>query len=71
MSLTIYGCYRSRATRSVAAASPCRPTETYTMDHSAGMFVFDPQGRLRLFVSHGAGADALAHDLRQLLRGPG
>jgi len=41
---------------------------SYTMDHSAGMFVFDPQGRLRLFVSHGQDADALAHDLRELLR---
>jgi protein SCO1/2 len=41
---------------------------SYTMDHSAGMYVFDPQGRLRLFVSHGQDADALAHDLRELLR---
>lgn len=50
--------------RKVPGATP----ETYTMDHSAGMFVFDPQGRLRLFVSHGATADALAHDIRELLR---
>ena len=53
--------------RKVPGSTP----ETYTMDHSAGMFVFDPQGRLRLFVSHGAGADALAHDLRELLRSGG
>ena len=44
---------------------------SYTMDHSAGMFVFDPQGRLRLYVSHGQRADALAHDLRELLRTSG
>ena len=44
--------------------------ETYTMDHSAGMYVFDPQGRLRLYVSHGTPADALVHDLRELLRAP-
>jgi protein SCO1/2 len=48
--------------------SPGATPGSYTMDHSAGLFVFDPQGRLRLFASHGKGADALAHDLRALLR---
>ena len=47
---------------------PGATAETYTVDHSAGMFVFDPEGRLRLFVSHGQSADALARDLRELLR---
>jgi protein SCO1 len=42
---------------------------SYTMDHSAGSYVFDPQGRLRLFVSNGQGADVYVHDLRELLRG--
>ena len=42
---------------------------SYTMDHSAGSYVFDPKGRLRLFVSNGQGADVFAHDLRELLRG--
>ena len=42
---------------------------TYTMDHSAGLFLFDPQGRLRLYARHGEGPDALASDLRELLRG--
>lgn len=41
---------------------------TYTVDHSAGVFMFDPQGRLRLYASHGQGPDVFAHDLRQLLR---
>ena len=41
---------------------------TYTMDHSAGVFVFDPQGRLRLYARHGQGPDAFASDLRELLR---
>jgi protein SCO1/2 len=40
---------------------------TYTMDHSAGSYVFDPQGRLRLFVANGEKADVFAHDLRVLL----
>jgi protein SCO1/2 len=42
---------------------------SYTMDHSAGSYVFDPRGRLRLFVSNGQGPDVFAHDLRELLRG--
>jgi protein SCO1/2 len=41
---------------------------SYSMDHSAGTFIFDPQGRLRLFVSHGQGPDVFAHDIRELLR---
>jgi len=41
---------------------------TYTMDHSAGTFVFDPQGRLRLYAGHGQSADVFAHDLRELLQ---
>lgn len=48
------------------------PTPTsYTMDHSAGSYVFDPQGRIRLFTRHGTGAPALAGDLRQLLKPAG
>ncbi len=41
----------------------------YTMDHTAGSFVFDPQGRVRLFTRYGAGAEALTHDLKLLLAG--
>jgi protein SCO1/2 len=41
--------------------------KSYTMDHTALSFVFDPGGRLRLAVKHEQGADALAADLRQLL----
>ena len=50
-----------------------RPGSTpgsYTMDHSAGTFIFDPQGRLRLYVTHGQGADLYVHDIRELLRAP-
>jgi protein SCO1 len=43
------------------------PGGDYTMDHSAGTFVFDPSGRLRLFAQYGAGAQALLHDIRLLL----
>ncbi|MGH8750274.1 MAG: SCO family protein [Burkholderiales bacterium] len=43
-----------------------RPGE-YTMDHSAGTYVFDPAGKLRLFVSYGQGAQVLLHDIKVLL----
>ncbi|BBB69238.1 photosynthetic protein synthase I [Undibacterium sp. YM2] len=41
---------------------------SYTMDHTAGSYVFDPQGRIRLFLRHGQGAEAVAHDLKILLK---
>ncbi len=41
----------------------------YTVDHSAGTFIFDPQGRLRLYVSYGQGPDVFTHDIRALLEG--
>jgi protein SCO1/2 len=44
---------------------------SYTMDHSAGSYVYDPQGRLRLYVRYGAGADALLGDVRLLLKQAG
>ncbi|MGP1684200.1 MAG: SCO family protein, partial [Giesbergeria sp.] len=45
------------------------PTPTsYTLDHTAGSYVFDPQGRVRLFVRHGDGGANLVADLRSLLR---
>lgn len=40
---------------------------SYTLDHSAGSYVFDAQGRIRLYTRHGAGAQALADDLKILL----
>ncbi|MCU0896876.1 MAG: SCO family protein [Burkholderiales bacterium] len=42
---------------------------SYTMDHSAGSYVFDPQGRLRLYVRHGASPEDIAADLKLLLAG--
>lgn len=40
---------------------------SYSVDHTAGSYVFDTQGRVRLFTRYGSGAPALAHDLRLLL----
>ncbi len=41
---------------------------SYTMDHSAGSFVYDPQGRIRLYTRYGSGAEALLSDIRVLLK---
>lgn len=41
---------------------------SYTMDHSAGSFVYDTSGRLRLYTRYGSGAKALAADISQLLK---
>jgi protein SCO1/2 len=40
----------------------------YSMDHSAGTYVLDQHGKLRLFAQYGAGAAALLHDIRILLQ---
>ncbi len=42
---------------------------SYTMDHSALSYVFDPQGRLRLAMRHEQTAADYAHDIRQVLDG--
>jgi protein SCO1 len=44
--------------------------ENYAMDHSAGSYIFDRQGRLRLYVRYGRGADVFAHDIDLLLKQP-
>ena len=41
---------------------------SYTMDHSAGSYVFDAQGNLRLFSRYGSGPQALAEDINTLLK---
>ncbi len=42
--------------------------ETYSVDHSAQLYVIDPQGRLRLLVRHDRIAQDLAPDLKAILR---
>jgi protein SCO1 len=39
----------------------------YTVDHTAGAFVIDPSGRVRVFTRYGSGAQPLAQDLKRLL----
>jgi len=40
---------------------------SYTMDHSAGNYIYDTQGRLRLYTRYGSGAPAMAADIKRLL----
>lgn len=49
------------------ARQPGGDPGSYTVDHTAGSYVFDRQGQLRLFIRHNQGPAIIAHDLRQLL----
>lgn len=42
---------------------------SYFVEHTAASYVYDPQGRLRLYSRYGSGAQALAEDLKLLLKG--
>lgn len=45
-----------------------KTASSYTLDHSAGSYVYDAQGRVRLYSRYGAGAGALASDIALLLK---
>ncbi len=55
--------------RVIYQKQPGQTPETYTVDHSSGVYVFDPKGRVRLFVSGQQDATVLEHDIRLLLSG--
>jgi protein SCO1 len=40
---------------------------SYTVDHTAGSYILDAEGKIRLFVRYGSGAPALTADLKALL----
>lgn len=40
---------------------------SYSMDHSAGSYIFDAKGRIRLYTRYGSGAENLVSDIRLLL----
>ncbi|HTT13819.1 MAG TPA: SCO family protein [Burkholderiaceae bacterium] len=46
---------------------PGKTATSYSVDHTAGTYVFDPQGRLRLFIKQSESVDAIAADLRRLM----
>ena len=49
------------------AKVPGKDEASYTMDHTAGSYVLDASGRIRLFEKYGIGPQALAEDLKRLL----
>ena len=51
------------------AKVPGKTEGNYTIDHTAASFVFDPNGKVRLYTRYGSGAEALKSDLRLLLDG--
>ncbi len=72
--LGLYG--DAAATAKVAAEfkiyyrrQPGSDSATYTVDHTAGSYVFDPAGRLRLYFRHGDTPERMAQDLKRLLAG--
>lgn len=49
------------------AKVPGKIDGSYSVDHTAGSYVFDAQGKVRLFIRYGGGAQALTADLKTLL----
>ena len=43
-------------------------SESYTMDHSAGTYIYDPLGRLRLYARYGLGPEVMAEDISKLFK---
>ncbi|HQT31873.1 MAG TPA: SCO family protein [Thiobacillus sp.] len=41
--------------------------DNYSIDHSAGTYVYDAEGRLRLLIPYGSSPDLIAQDLKTLL----
>ncbi|MCE3263364.1 MAG: photosynthetic protein synthase [Pseudoduganella sp.] len=44
-----------------------KTADSYTIDHTAGSYVFDKNGKIRLFLRHGGGPAPIVHDLKLLL----
>jgi protein SCO1 len=49
------------------AKAPGKTETSYTVDHTAGAYIFDTQGRVRLYSRYGAGPKAIEEDVRVLL----
>jgi len=47
-----------------------KSADDYLIDHSAGTYIYDPQGRLRLLMPYGSSPETIAHDLKILLASP-
>ena len=49
------------------AKVPGKTEGSYTVDHTAGSYVFDSSGKVRLFVRYGSGVEPLVADLKALI----
>jgi len=49
------------------AKVPGKSANTYTVDHTAASYVFDREGKVRLFVRYGQPVDAVVADIKRLL----
>jgi protein SCO1 len=49
------------------AKVPGKTADSYSIDHTAGSYIFDAQGNIRLFTRYGAGEEALLQDIKILL----
>jgi protein SCO1/2 len=47
---------------------PGKTETSYTLDHTAGSYVFDREGRVRLFLRHAGGVEPIVADLEKLVR---
>ena len=47
--------------------NPGKTPTSYTVDHSAGVFIFDTQGKIRLYASQNMTVDSYVHDIQALL----
>ena len=45
-----------------------RTASSYSIDHSAGSYVYDAKGQIRLYNRYGSGAAALASDIKLLMK---
>ncbi|EUJ11351.1 uncharacterized protein SCO1/SenC/PrrC, involved in biogenesis of respiratory and photosynthetic systems [Methylophilaceae bacterium 11] len=55
------GSYKIFASKVVSSTS-----SNYTIDHSAGLYVFDKKGTARIYMSYGQKPADIAHDVKQL-----
>jgi len=50
-----------------ASAVPNKDGKGYSIDHSAGLYVFDQTGAVRLYMQHGQKPAEIASDIKQIL----
>lgn len=51
-----------------AQEQPGKTPDSYTVAHTANMLVFDPKGRLRLFIEYGAAPEKMTPDFKRLMK---